>query len=255
MGDGASGLLARTRTSGRGEALARTRLDRARRYLPALSVARALEALGVYASWQGDDRQAKDYCREALRLFGDLQRPRGVAMSLFRLGSAERRSGEYEDAMAHLTMSFEAFAALGETAGTDMARYGLGLIALAQGDAGVAITHLEVCLANFRARGDLGGCAATLMSLGVAALERGEFADAERRLTESLEHNRALKDTFAVGYALVYPWPGALSARAPRRGACLSLRCACARELSEYARIARSHCSMALQYLQRAMVI
>ena len=61
-------------------------------------------------------------------------------MSLFRLGSAERRSGEYEDAMAHLTMSFEAFAALGEAAGMDMARYGLGLVALAQGDAGVAIT-------------------------------------------------------------------------------------------------------------------
>ena len=77
-------------------------------------------------------RQAITYCREALRLFGDLQRPRGVAMSLFRLGSAERRSGEYEDAMAHLTMSFEAFAALGEAGGTDMARYGLGLIALAQ---------------------------------------------------------------------------------------------------------------------------
>ena len=31
-------------------------------------LARALEALGVYASWQGDDRQAKDYCREALQL-------------------------------------------------------------------------------------------------------------------------------------------------------------------------------------------
>jgi predicted ATPase/DNA-binding SARP family transcriptional activator len=172
--------------------------------ISALVRGRALLALGVYASWQGDDRQAITNCKEALRLFGDLQRPRGVAMSLFRLGSAERRSGEYEDATAHLTMSFEAFAALGEAAGMDMARYGLGLVALAQGDAGVAITQFEECLANFRARGDVVGCAPTLMSLGVAALERGDFALAEQRLNETLEYNRALKDTFAVGYALVY---------------------------------------------------
>jgi predicted ATPase/DNA-binding SARP family transcriptional activator len=172
--------------------------------LSTLVLARALEALGVYASWQGDDCRAKTCCGEALRLFGDLQHPRGVALSLFRLGSAERRSGEYADATTHLTMSFAAFADLGDTAGMDTARYGLGLLALAQRDARAAVTQLEQCLDSLRARGDMGGCAATLMSLGVAALERGELADAEQRLTESLEHNRALKDMFAVAYALVY---------------------------------------------------
>jgi predicted ATPase/DNA-binding SARP family transcriptional activator len=166
--------------------------------------ARALESLGVYASWQGDDCQAKNYCREALQLFGDLQRPRGVAMSLFRLGSAEQRSGEYEVATAHLRMSFEAFADLGDAAGMDMARYRLGLVALAQRDARAATAQLEECLDSLRTRGDVGGCAAALMSLGVVALERGQFGEAERRLTESLELNRALKDAFAVAYALVY---------------------------------------------------
>jgi predicted ATPase/DNA-binding SARP family transcriptional activator len=166
--------------------------------------ARALHTLGVYASWQGDYCQAKTYCREALRLFGDLQRPRGVAMSLFRLGSAEQRAGEYEEATAHLRMSYETFAALGDIEGLDMARYGLGLVALAQCDIENALTQLEECLGNLRARGDVGGCAATLMSLGVAELERGALDEAEQLLRESLEHNRTLQDTFAVGYALVY---------------------------------------------------
>ena len=42
------------------------------------------------------------------------------------------------------------------------------------------------------------------MSLGVAALECGVLTTPERWLSESLAYNRALKDTFAIGYALVY---------------------------------------------------
>jgi predicted ATPase/DNA-binding SARP family transcriptional activator len=185
--------------------------------------ARALLALGVYASWQGDNCQAKTYCREALQLFGDLQRPRGVAMSLLRLGSAEQRSGEYEDALAHLRMSLETFAALGDGEGVTMARYRLGLVALAQCDSENAVTQLEECLGSLRARGDVGGCAATLMSLGVAELERGALDEAEQLLRESLERNRALKDTFAVGYALIYLGQAAyLQRRFADARACLS---------------------------------
>jgi DNA-binding SARP family transcriptional activator len=60
------------------------------------------------------------------------------------------------------------------------------------------------------------------MSLGESALERSAFDDAEGWLRESLEYNRALKDTFAMGYALVYLAQAAyLQGRLAEAHACL----------------------------------
>jgi predicted ATPase len=153
---------------------------------PAALRAQALLGGGRLALLQCDYAPAVRRLEAALRLYRELDDPRGISGSLQVLGSVAREQGRYARAMELHAESLAVAEAAGDRWAAASARGYLAFASWLQRDYARAAEEAGLALAEFRALGDVEGTAWSLISLGTAARYQGDAERASELLTESL---------------------------------------------------------------------
>jgi non-specific serine/threonine protein kinase len=148
--------------------------------------AEALYSLGLMAHNRGDYDRAVIFGEESLELFREDRNNHGMVLALTMLGLLALYQGNYERAMTLCVESLSLSREGEDTRGVAGALTNLGIITLEQGNDEQAKAFCEESLAIRRQIGDKGGCAHTLAILGRLALKRGEDERAARCYQESL---------------------------------------------------------------------
>ncbi|MBI1877692.1 MAG: tetratricopeptide repeat protein [Chloroflexi bacterium] len=156
--------------------------------------ARALNAAGILAMYQGNFRRAATICEESLTLFRQLADKRGIAFALQGLAQVAMRAGQFTTARAMRQESLALCRELGDEWGIANALVYLGLIDWMEGANATARLRFEEGLACYRATGDPQGIAQALQSLGWVALSLDDTPAASAFLEESLSLCRATGD-------------------------------------------------------------
>jgi predicted ATPase/DNA-binding SARP family transcriptional activator len=153
---------------------------------PAGLRAKALLGSGRLALLQCDYAPAVRRLDAALRLYRELDEPRGIAGSLQVLGSVAREQGRYARAMELHAESLAIAEAAGDRRAMASAHGYLAFASWLQRDFGEAASEAGTALAMFRDLGDVEGTAWSLISLGTIARYRGDAERAAALLAESL---------------------------------------------------------------------
>lgn len=161
---------------------------------PAGVRARALNAIGALAQYQGDYGAAVLALDESLRLWNEIDDRRGAAEALNFLGIIAFRQGDFDEAGARYAEAMRIWRALGDLHGTAMALVNLGTIAHLQGDLTAARALYEDALVLSRQLADSFGTARILSNLGNAAQLQNDYAAAHAYYHESLSISRAIGD-------------------------------------------------------------
>jgi predicted ATPase/DNA-binding SARP family transcriptional activator len=153
---------------------------------PAGLRAKALLGGGRLALLQCDYAPAVRRLEAALRLYRELDDPRGIAGSLQVLGSVAREQGRYARAVELHAESLAIAEAAGDRWAAASAHGYLAFASWLQRDFGRAAEEASTALVNFRGLGDVEGAAWSLISLGTVARYQGDVERASVLLTESL---------------------------------------------------------------------
>ena len=153
---------------------------------PADLRAKALLGGGRLALLQCDYAPAVRRLEAALRLYRELDDPRGIASSLQVLGSVAREQGRYARAVELHAESLAIAEAAGDRWAVASAHGYLAFASWLQRDFGRAAEEAGTALAKFRELGDVEGAAWSLISLGTVARYQGDVERASVLLTESL---------------------------------------------------------------------
>jgi predicted ATPase/two-component SAPR family response regulator len=167
---------------------------------PAELRAKVLLGSGRLALLQCDYAPAVRRLEAALRLFRELDDPRGIANALQVLGSVSREQGRYARAVELHAESLATAEAAGDSRAVASAHGYLGFVSWLQRDFGRATEEAEASLAMFRELGDVEGAAWALISLGTIARYQGESERASALLTEA----RSLSE--AIGFREGIAW-------------------------------------------------
>ena len=152
---------------------------------PAGLRAKALLGSGRLALLQCDYAPAVRRLEAALRLYRELEDPRGIAGALQVLGSVAREQGRYARAVELHAESLAVAEAAGDRWAVASAHSYLAFVSWLQRDFAAASTQASTALAMFRELGDVEGAAWSLISLGTVARYQGEVERAGALLTES----------------------------------------------------------------------
>ncbi|HET7014528.1 MAG TPA: BTAD domain-containing putative transcriptional regulator [Streptosporangiaceae bacterium] len=152
---------------------------------PARLLAKGLLGGGRLALLQCDYAPAAGRLEAALRLYRELEDPRGIARTLQVLGSVAREQGRYARSTELHAESLAIASAAGDQSAVASAHGYLGFTAWLQGEFELATTECETALALSRALGDVEGIAWSLLSLGIVARYTGELDRAAELLGES----------------------------------------------------------------------
>ena len=158
---------------------------------PAGLRAKALLGSGRLALLQCDYAPASRRLEAALRLYRELDEPRGISGALQVLGSVAREQGRYARAQELHTESLAVAEAAGDDWAVASAHSYLAFVSWLQRDFGPASTQAGTALARFRALGDVEGTAWSLISPGRRPLSgrgrtRGGAAAGEPALAEGI---------------------------------------------------------------------
>ncbi|MGH3194804.1 MAG: BTAD domain-containing putative transcriptional regulator [Streptosporangiaceae bacterium] len=153
---------------------------------PARLRAKALLGGGRLALLQCDYAPAVRRLEAALRLYRELDDPRGIASSLQVLGSVAREQGRYARAVELHAESLAIAEAAGDRWAAASAHGYLAFASWLQRDFGRAAEEASTALVSFRELGDVEGAAWSLISLGTVARYQGDVERASVLLTESL---------------------------------------------------------------------
>ena len=152
---------------------------------PAELRAKALLGSGRLALLQCDYTPAVRRLEAALRLYRELDDPRGIAGALQVLGSVAREQGRYARAVELHAESLAVAEAADDRWAVASAHGYLAFVSWLQREYQRATTEAEIALAAFRDLGDVEGAAWSLISLGTVARYQGEVERAAALLTES----------------------------------------------------------------------
>src|SRR5579863_2408156 len=152
---------------------------------PAALRAKALLGSGRLALLQCDYAPAVRRLEAALRLYRELDDPRGIASALQVLGSVAREQGRYARAVELHAESLAVAEAAGDRWAVASAHSYLAFVSWLQRDFDRANAEAGTALAMFRQLGDVEGAAWSLISLGTAARYQGEVERAGALLAES----------------------------------------------------------------------
>ena len=152
---------------------------------PAELRAKALLGSGRLALLQCDYAPAVRRLEAALRLYRELEDPRGIAGSLQVLGSVAREQGRYARATELHAESLAVAEAAGDRWAAASAHGYLAFVSWLQRDFGPGAEEASTALARFRELGDVEGIAWSLISLGTIARYQGEAERAATLLGES----------------------------------------------------------------------
>ncbi len=167
---------------------------------PAGLRAKALLGSGRLALLQCDYAPAVRRLEAALRLYRELDDPRGIASALQVLGSVAREQGRYARAVELHAESLAVAEAAGDRWAVASAHSYLAFVSWLQRDFGRADAEAGTALAMFRELGDVEGAAWSLISLGTVARYQGEVERAAALLAES----RALSE--GIGFREGIAW-------------------------------------------------
>jgi len=152
---------------------------------PAGLRAKALLGSGRLALLQCDYAPAVRRLEAALRLYRELEDPRGIAGALQVLGSVAREQGRYARAVELHAESLAVAEAAGDRWAVASAHGYLAFVSWLQRDFDRATTEASTALARFRDLRDVEGVAWSLISLGTVARYQGEVERAAALLAES----------------------------------------------------------------------
>ena len=167
---------------------------------PAGLRAKALLGSGRLALLQCDYAPAVRRLEAALRLYRELDDPRGIASGLQVLGSVAREQGRYARAVELHAEGLAVAEAAGDRWAVASAHSYLAFVSWLQRDFGRADAEAGTALAMFRELGDVEGVAWSLISLGTVARYQGEVERAAALLAES----RALAE--GIGFREGIAW-------------------------------------------------
>jgi predicted ATPase/DNA-binding SARP family transcriptional activator len=152
---------------------------------PAALRAKALLGSGRLALLQCDYAPAVGRLEAALRLYRELDDPRGIASGLQVLGSVNREQGRYARSIELHAESLAVAEAAGDRWGVASAHGYLAFASWLQRDFGRAEEEAGTALTMFRDLGDVEGTAWSLISLGTVARYQGDAERASALLAES----------------------------------------------------------------------
>jgi predicted ATPase len=156
--------------------------------------AKALNAVGYLALWQGDYAAAQALHEEGLAIGRELGDRQGIAWSLNNLGLVARLRGDYATARTLCAEALVTYRALGDRTREAFVLNHLGRVAYYQGDHAQARALHEQSLARRREMGDLWGVAHSLSDLADVALAQGDHTAARGLLEEGLALFQELGD-------------------------------------------------------------
>jgi predicted ATPase/DNA-binding CsgD family transcriptional regulator/Tfp pilus assembly protein PilF len=161
-----------------------------------------LHALALVASRQGDNDTARRLLQDAL----DLARTRGdrlgIGHALYNLANVLHEQGQYDTARSLLEESLVLKREAGLQRDVGLALLTLGAIAMDQRDHAGARTCYEESLAGCREAGDQRAAALSLANLGAVDTADGDYTSAQRHLTESATIHQQLGDLAGVAFVL-----------------------------------------------------
>jgi predicted ATPase/DNA-binding SARP family transcriptional activator len=152
---------------------------------PAELRAKVLLGSGRLAMLVCDYAPAVRRLEAALRLYRELNEPRGTAGALQVLGSVAREQGRYTRAVELHTESLAVAEVAGDRWAVASAHGYLAFVSWLQRDFGRATEEASTALIMLRDLGDVEGTAWSLISLGVVARYQGEVERAATLLAES----------------------------------------------------------------------
>jgi tetratricopeptide (TPR) repeat protein len=185
----------------------RTVLERLLRSAEGVAVsirAKALNAAGVLARYQGDVERAEELCRESLNLFRALGDAQGIAASLGTLGFVALTKSDYTVARVLLEESLALGRSIQDTMAIKAALVSLAQVSYEQGEYREARRLAEESLHLSRETGDTWGFARALFPFALVLFFQGDYLDAYHLLEESLVLSRAVGDKGGIAYALLF---------------------------------------------------
>ena len=170
----------------------RARLDAALARSPEPSRVRseALQAAGLLAWAQGDQKAATAYTNEGLALSRRLKDSEGEARCLQQLGQVAVQGEDFAAAARYLDEALEIATRHEYGQIQALCEWRLGLVALFTKDVAGAARHFQTSLDLSRRREDVETVAMSLLMLGNIALRQDRLNDAKAHLRESLEIQR-----------------------------------------------------------------
>ncbi|HLF25880.1 MAG TPA: tetratricopeptide repeat protein [Anaerolineae bacterium] len=156
------------------------------RALPAAIRAKAFREVGALVLAQGDQRQAKAFLEESVRLYRELGDKRSTAWSLNNLGLIVEAQGDYHSARLLQEEGLALHREMESQEGVAWSLNYLGLVVLKQGELEQARVLHEESLTLHRMLGVKQGVASTLLNLGHVARLCGDYARAAVLYQESL---------------------------------------------------------------------
>lgn len=165
--------------------------------------AKALNAVGVLASYQGDHVPARSLLEQGLAIFRTLDDRPGIASSLNMLGNAALSQGDYAAARSNYEESLEIRRALGDKWGVARLLSNLGLIARFTSDLARAQALEQEALKLFQELEENNGVAYVLNVLGDVAHDQGDLEAAQSFQEQSAVIYRELGNKWGLAYTLV----------------------------------------------------
>jgi predicted ATPase len=175
------------------DSLLKESLEIARQLADKQSVAVALNALAVNARDRGDLLAARALFEESLALWRELSDSRAVARALSNLANVVKLQGDFSYAGVLNQECLSIFSELGDGTGYAWALNHQGDVARDQGDSVAARILYEQSLASFRELNDSWGVGGSLADLGNLAREQQDYRTADTLYRESLTIFRKLE--------------------------------------------------------------
>ena len=169
---------------------------------PSAARARALQAAGNLAFYQGEITRAMSFREEALSVRRAVGDRRGVVTSLCTVGGTAVEQGDLQRAEWLLEEGLAGARALGHEFVITMALNGLGELAIEQGDFERAAAVFEEALSRAREVADQLRVADYLSNLGRVARRRGDSSRAVAHFEEALSLYRELQERSGVATSL-----------------------------------------------------
>jgi non-specific serine/threonine protein kinase len=166
--------------------------------LPAVVMAKALNAAGVVAGIQGDNDRAEFWFEESLTLWrrvGDTVR---VAATIGNLGHVAQNRTDLDRALAHFREAQALYEIAGDKRGIAVSLGASAWLQRQRENNTEAVPLLERSVALFREQGDVRSLANSLANLGHSMLALGDTERAMGYFTESLQLRQALGNTLAI---------------------------------------------------------
>jgi predicted ATPase/DNA-binding SARP family transcriptional activator len=147
--------------------------------------AQALRTACIMAQQQADSAAAREFQKESLEIWRELDDRRGIAYSIHELAIVECEQGNFTEAWRLNEESLDIFRDLGDRAGIADLLSGLGVVAFDRGDYATARQLHEESLRIRRELGQSWGICFALCHLTTVAVELGEYDMARTLGTES----------------------------------------------------------------------